>query len=474
MFRESKEKEFKRQGINPGNVNLVAPGGLNLLITQDAFIDISNEISNKHVKRVLGKDEISALYAFVQSLPVKLLAGLDYNKQISIVANEFVKNYKVYNSLIQTRGYNSYSEPNVKEYMKRELSSSDNNSIYNITGLAVQDNNGFRGKQSDSVPLDLTQENYSNNEENIIDFVKKIVGEKNLPQLLNDSAKTYANFQSLILRRHIIPFDSKNRTIVSYTASPPGVVPYTIVANPFTEYVFSLNFASTPGKQGVIRLQNIIQDFVRVEIRRFWFPVVNSPNCSAILFYRKMRLLIKELLPSSIQLDVNTVIDGALTVQYYHFELDVKEYVNGRVLLEMRNEGYNFNSQIKRLEKVTFMFLDPFGVVINSPDWIIVGPATLAVTAVTFVVATLDVTLFPGDIIYFNAVDPLGTQTKQFAYLNRPEGHVITSVTTPPLQTISIDYILAETITTYDTIQVYLGSRRVNFELLFSSVPEIV
>lgn len=459
---QGRAKEFRAQGFDP-NKNLVSPGGKNLVVTQNNLIKIANTISGVY-KRKLGDDEIRNLNSYIGGYPVKLVAGLTLPEQIKTVADDFIAAEKIYNSKITSRGVIDVANYEyVTDYMKKVLNSGGDNSIYNDDSLSVPTSDNFSEK---TVFASLDNQNQSekfDDKSTVSQILYQMFGGKSIIELMNQGSRTFSNYQSLVLRRHIINFDSRNRSLRDDAGT-----------SPFTDYEFSLSFATATGTQGVIRLQNILQDIVRLEIREFWFPVSNLINSKSIALYKTIKVFIKELSASAVQYDLINFPDSKKTANFYHFELDVKQIVAGRALLVPNATGYAFNVEIKRLEKITFQFFDPFYLITNLPDRLLVsfGSATLFTATFRNTPIGEPTLLNIGDIVYFNLdiTAYSGVALTQAQALNDIQGHTVIGLPTPGEFTINL------TVTSIpswpDEIQLFVGSRRVTFEMQALSVPD--
>lgn len=466
IYQVYKDKELQKRGI-PLNT-ILTPDNCQILLTKDALRSIANRISQETNKK-FTTPEIEQLINFITRLPTTKFHGKNISEAYENISNAYIDRYivkknlierNIPTSIIELTKLNEISEdPSINDYQRKEINqfTKDENPykyamFANRRGDAVVDQDRVDGKRSspDGLPSGrkLSPEEIDKANYKALKMVQNFLNPDSINDLIGRISSCYTNFSSINLPHQTIPLDSRNRLVTNTS---------------LTEYTWNIHTAGQPGHLGDIRIQDTLQQVVKIDIGSFWlpmYPVVGS-------YYNRIRLLIKEFSSqSNIVTEFLNPNQTEPTVYYYHFEFNIISISGNKVFLEPVNRSYIFRKPFARVETLTISFRTPFELLPFTPDR---GLYTLTFGNPTLFTITSEAAhlLATGDLVYVINSDPTSNEIAN--NINRQIGWFIT-VISPTQFTIPYDSSAAGGSET--NIEIYYGSKRVFLPIEFTSLEQ--
>lgn len=462
-----KERELEKRGVPP-DTTVITPDNCYLLIRKETLREIANRISE-----IIGKkftpDGINKLFEFISNLPPEMFYNMKLeNAKRSIIINFLNQNNIKHKldeqewpiSVVEITKLNEVTPyPTIEEYQKKEIKQfTKNESEFKYqafdrrVGNAIVDKGKMDGTRSipDGYPSGRkpTPDEIAKNTQEVLDLVKNFLDPESVNQLFGRLTNFYT-YQSISLPRQVIPLDSKNR-LLSNTNN--------------TEYSWNLNYAGHAGDPGDIRVQDTITQIIQMHIDSFWIP--KTPTIGN--YYQRVRMLIKEFTMQSIwSYDFISSPTGYQPIAtYFHFEFNVTEVQNDRILLTPVNPIYSFRKPIAQLNTITICFFTPTLPLVLSSDrdiyTITFGNPTLFT-----INSSSTLNLSTGDLVY--VLNANTTSSEINTLLNSSTGYFITKVSNTQF-TIQVD--TSSLTGTISNVTVFYGSKRIFFPLEFISLEQ--
>lgn len=465
--RQGRQKELQRRRALQTQASIITPDNHEILLTRDSLTTIANTVS-QIIRRKLSADDINNLVSFVYKLPPDRYYSLSLSEAQEKISGQFLSRYQAI--------ANNFSEESdiegmlgidhitdgpgtLQEYQKMELNqlTHDENqlkytSFQNRRGNAVVDSLRVDGKRSSPDSLkgshkvseeDLRKEFYD-----VAKLVEKFLDPDSISNMFNGMRQVWTTYQTVTLPHQTIPLDSRNRLVTHNTVG---------------EYKWNIHAAGKAGQLGDMRIQDVLEEVIQIKICPLWIPV----NDVLDDYYAKIRLLIKEFSSQSIQvtefLDAQECIP---TTTYYHFEFEIQRRDKNRLYLVPICDTFKFRKPFARVETLTTCFFAPFDKVDLDADRI---TTSVAAGNPTIFTSTTDHNLATGDLVY--VLNYASTNLPVLNdVVNRKKGYVVTKINATQFS-IPVDTTgaLPDPAT---NIHVILGSKRIFFELEFTSLED--
>jgi len=465
--RQGRLAELQRRRALQTQASIITPDNHEILLTKDSLTVIANKVSGI-VGKKLQRSEVDTLIKFVRTLPADRYYSLSLDEAQEKISGQFLSRYQAIannfseeSDIEHTLGIDHITDGagTLQEYQKMELNQLTKNenqlkftSFQNRRGNAVVDRPRVEGDYSspDSIKPgwkpdddDIRMTNYK-----AAKMVEKFLDPESISELFNGFRQVWTTYQTITLPHLTVPLDSRNRLVTHNTAG---------------EYKWNIHAAGKPGQLGDMRIQDVLEQVIQMKICPLWIPV----NDVLDDYYAKIRMLIKEFSSQSNQttqfLDAQECIP---TVQNYHFEFEIQRRDKNRLYLVPICDTYKFRKPFARVETLTTCFFAPFDKVDLDADRIVCSVASGNPTIFT---SSTPHNLATGDLVYVLNYASTNIPTLDNE-VNRIKGYIVTKIDATNFS-IPVDTTgsLPDPAT---NINVILGSKRIFFEVEFTSLEE--
>lgn len=465
--RQGRDKEFQRRRALQTQASIITPDNHEILLTQNSLTTIANTVSSIIGKK-LQRSDVDNLVKFVRSLPPDRYYSLSLSEAQEKISGQFLSRYHAI--------ANNFSEESdiegmlgidhitdgpgtLQEYQKMELEQLTRNEnplkfteYQNRRGNAVVDRPRVEGERSSPDSLKgshkVSDEELRKTTYDTAKLVERFLDPKSIDNMFNSMRQVWTTYQTITLPHQTVPLDSRNRLVTHNTIG---------------EYKWNIHAAGKAGQLGDIRMQDVLEEVIQMKISPLWIPV----NDVLDDYYAKIRLLIKEFSSQSIQ--VTEFLDSHQsipTTTYYHFEFEIERRDKNRLYLVPVCDTFKFRTHFARVETITTCFFAPFDKVDLDNDRIICSVASGSPTVFT---SSTDHNLATGDLVY--VLNYASTNLPALnSTVNRTKGYVVTKINATQFS-IVVDTTgsLPDPAT---NIHVILGSKRIFFELEFTSLQD--
>jgi hypothetical protein len=481
------QKELRREGI-PDDT-FVTPNLYNKLVTKECFHLILNNLAAA-IKRKPTRDEGEQLLRFIQQSPAERY----YNRPIVEVERaipidflrrqrEVDRTYREHEDVDRLSGLDDV-EGGLHGYQSKELKQfTQNENAYKIRyapdrrGNALVDRDRVAGLRSspNSVapaaslpygpngPAGPVSSNISTpgqpatggsgalSDEILKTFIplskalEQFIDPVNIEQIQQQSRQLYNTPDNLALVVQDVWFDNRN------SRSDAEIGP--------NEIGWYLHTSGQQGQRGNVRMEDVLQNIVVIQVFPFRIPITKATDA----YYQKVTLVIKELghqnIPMSEYLDPTQNIPTTFRMT---MEFDVERREKDQLYLKPTGDGlFRLREPFPELSTFTVGFRTPYQPLLLLPSEI---AFTLTYGNPTILTSVVAHNITSANLIYIynsnsgnSALDLL---------LNRVGGWYATRLTPT---TISIQ-ANTSALTGSESVNVFIGERRVNFRIRFISL----
>lgn len=460
IYQIAKEKEYRKSGFRLDT--LVTPDNHRLFISREFLLLMANKVSSITNKKCTVP-EIEQMDIFLKKYPPSKFNNGTMSNALELLANEFINRYAVEKKIADKNSSTSVvsltklnevtDDPTIDEYQKKEIKQftlNENQNKYSAftdrRGNAVVDKERNEGIRStpDGYPsghkISINEVNEQNYE--TLKLVKNFLNPDSIDQLVSRFSSSYLSFTNVSLPHQIVPLDSKNR-LLSNTSN--------------NEYSWNLNYSTNIGQLGDIKVQDTIQQVMRMSVESFWIPLTYINT-----YYSRIRMLIKEFTIQSIWDSefVSSDINKS-NLYYYHFEFNITQTSGDRAFLEPVNKDYTFRKPFAQVNTLTISFRTPFQSLTFDDDRGVYTITYANPTVFTLTSGTNN-NLATGDLIYVINSDSGNTTIDQL--LNNINGYIITKISATSF---SIPVDTSALVGTQTGVDVYYGSKRIVVPMRF-------
>jgi hypothetical protein len=466
--QQARIKELQRRRAlqrNPNGVSILTPDNFEILLTVESVTTIANKVS-EIIGEKMSRTEVDSLIQFVSMLPPDRYYTQSLMEAQDKIAAQFLnkmpamaKHFSDESDLEHRLGIDDITDGpgTLREYQKMELDQLTKNenqlkytSFQNRRGNAMVDRNRVEGDYSspDSIKPShkITDADVQKALFEGMGMVKRFLDPESIDDMFNSFRQVWTTFATVSLPHQTIPLDSRNRLLNH---------------NEVGEYKWYIHAAGVPGQLGNLRIQDTLQEVIKMRVCPFWIPVNDVMDD----YYGKVRLLIKEFQSQSIQ--VTQFLDSQEcepTVQNYHFEFEIERRDKNKLYLIPCNPDYIFRKPFARVETITTCFFSPYDFIDLDADRVVctvndANPAQFT--------SSQPHNLATGDLVYVLDYDS-GIQSLNTA-MNRTKGYIATKIDDVNF-TIEVDTTAAGGDVT--NVHCILGSKRIFLEIEFTSLEE--
>jgi len=466
-YYTANRNELKRRDVIPPDT-LLTKDNFRILLSKETFIDVANRVGTT-LGFKLTQTQVKEIMDLAARLPPSKFIGLNLSDARSKLANEYLQrgqDYREQYDETQTirvlADLDDMGDGTMESYNKKELFQlTDNENQYKITtfanrrGNAILDKDRVDGIRSSPNNLEsgkkISKDEYFRQILKTMNLINTFLAAESIDNMFKQFNQNTLTFNNVSLPHQIVQLDSRNRLLTSGNTN---------------QYKWNLNWAGQPGHLGDVRIWDTLQQIVSMKINSFWIPMLGNLGG----YYGKVRMLIREFIgQSTIVTEFLDATQNVPTVEYYHFEFNVTQVVGNRVFLEPENGGlYIFRKPFARPETITISFRTPFETMVLALDrgvyTVTFGNPTL------FTLTSPGVTnnfLATGDLVYVTGLDTVNDTIDD--QVNNPAGNIITFVS-PTQFTIAVDS--SALVGSETDINVYYGSKRIFFQLEFTSLEQ--
>lgn len=465
--RQGREKELQRRRALQTGASIITPDSYEILLTKISLITIANRISRITGKK-LQRGEVDILIKFVRTLPSDNYYSLSLNEAQDKISRQFLSRYQaIANNFSEESdiegmlGINHITDGpgTLQEYQKMEINQLTKNenqlkltSFPNRRGNAVVDRARVDGNRSspDSIKPDWkpSEDDMRTGVYKAAKMLEKFLDPESISEMFTGFRQSWTTFQTVTLPHLTIPLDSRNRLLTHTTTG---------------EYKWNIHAAGKPGQLGDMRIQDVLEQVIQMKICPFWIPV----NDVLDDYYAKVRLLIREFSSQSIQSTQFLNADETIpTVHNYHFEFEIQRRDKNRLYLVPVCNIFTFRKPFARVETLTTCFFSPFDKINLDADRVTCSVASGNPTIFT---SSVPHNLATGDLVYVLNYASANIPTLNVE-VNRIQGYIVTKI---DAYNFSIPVDTTGSLPNPQTnIHVILGSKRIFFELEFTSLEE--
>jgi len=462
-----RQKELGARRVK--NNTIVTPDNQGILLEKETLLSISNKISSITGAKMTATS-VSELVDMIKYMPPEQFFKRSLNHAENTIAKMFMTKHlreaaHVDVGLDRDGGDNTH----LGDYMKQEvMQTSADEHQYKYTahadrrGNSIIDRDRVDGLRSS--PNNVASSYGINPELGVNDpaFIGKImealnrVGSsfdpENIDQMFDrarSSVPGLQTFQNICFPHRVVPLDSRNKLQAH---------------NMENEIKWNLHSSGDSGRLGDVRIQDTLQEVIRVKICPFWIPIQDPLD----EYYDKIRIHIKEFWQASIVTEFLESDQTTPTTYNYHFEMEITEKKADRILLTPICNTYTFSKPIARIETLTVCFRSPFkAITLLDDQGLFTMTYSIAAAAPTVFSINSGVhNLNTGDLVYI--IDTNTGNNALTSTINRTSGHFITRINNTDFS-INVD---TNTLSpgSETNISVVYGSKRIFLQMEFTSL----
>jgi hypothetical protein len=463
---QGRNKELqRRRALQENGASIITPDNFNILLTGKSVTTIANNVSQLTGEK-MHRTDLDILIKFVRGLPPGQYYKLGLAQAQKQIAGQFlsrydeiVRNFSEESDIEKRVGIDSITDGpgTLLEYQKKEIDQLTRNenqlkytSFQDRRGNAMVDRDRVDGTRS---APDGIKPSYKVSDAEVqkalyegMGTIKKFLAPESIDAMFNHMRQVWTTFATVTLPHQTIPLDTRNRLLTHYVNN---------------EFKWSLNLAGQPGQLGNLRIQDNLQEIIKMKICPFWIPANDVMDD----YYAKVRMLIKEFQSQSIEvtqfLDPQECIP---TTQYYHFEFEIQRRDKNRIYLVPVCPEFIFRKPFARVETLTICFFSPYELIDFDADRIV---STVNAANPAQFTSTTPHNLATGDLVYVlnydSGISSLNSE------VNRQKGYFVTKIDATNF-TIEVDTTAAGG--DVFNVNVILGSKRIFMEIEFTSLEE--
>jgi hypothetical protein len=460
--RVGRQRELREQGVPLDT--LINNSSFRLLLTHDTLVKVADAVSRRTTRRPLAAAQIDQLRKFITQYPPGNLFDRSYHDAILHLANEYVN--RGYAARIGIREEDDDAKisgvagetdvATIAEYNKKEVMQFTPNenqlkfSTYaDRRGNAVIDRARVAGERSSPdniLPAGQAGQIAVNRElYKAMKLLQNFLEPQSVETMFATVQTATTTYQSINLPEQIIQLDTRNR-------DPTSAI---------NQFKWIVHNAGQVGSLGSIKLQDTVQQSIRMSVTPFWAPI----NASIVGPYDTIRMLVIEFGDQSIAVpQFNDPTQSKPIETPYHFEFNIAQTQGDRVYLVPKQPYFHFRRPVARVESLTLMFYTPYNIEIFDPDS---GYYTITFGNPTIFTGSVANTLNTGDLVYvYNASS--GNTTID-AEINQSQGWPVTRLSATQFS-IAVDS--SAVIGTDTNVLVYYGSKRMSIQLGLLSLEQ--
>lgn len=417
------------------------------LLEKPAIVAIANGVSS-NLDRPIKTNEANQLFNYIKDLDLTRFKGLEKRRVFAQIADEY------YEKLTKPKN----TEPiEIHEHLKNEIMhTSANEHQYKWTAhhdrigestinagfgnseksedsenSENSENSGTKSKLSSYLLSTLTKISTSLNPEYINNIFER--ARSSIPGL-----QTYDN---ITFPRTRITLDSRNKV-----ASSPN------------KFFWYLNPNKANRNAGAIKLNDTLCEIISIKTNQFWLPMQNPLD----FYYSSVFMNIKEISQNVVSTEFTGEYEDKSYVSNHHFEFHIKDFVDGKALLEPINAEYKLSKPLAQLNTISLEFRAPFQEIEFLQDRGIFTANYGNPTLYTLVSGSHN--LSTGDLVYIMKSNLSNSISQE---ITKNKGHFITRINS---QEISISLDTSAFAGTENNITIFYGNRRLITSLEFTSL----
>jgi len=415
-------------------------------LSKNGFLQTANAITQK-IGRKMSGEEIKKLRHLIENMPPAQFIGKSHLTVVHHIAHIFIKSGMDKTFIDDWR--QEYDVTEIHDYQRKEVQSmapAENQLKFTTfsdrMGKALPQRDGKADPISGLMPR--VDEIIQGNIEPPPGFLESLVlksayrtnqllqgflGAENLTEVLKREKNSLINYDSVILPRRIISFNSRNRS-------------------QSTDYFWELvPFPTGGNSRGQIILGDTLQQIVRISCNSIRFPIpATNPN---IVFYKKIKMLIIEFTGQGTIISTN---EDLSTKVFYTFEFD--SIRDGNYLNLTPTEPWTPNKVINQCSSISVRFYAQEQIIPDADRLTCV----ISNTNPAVITAPQPHYLITGDLVYFSSSGN--------TLLDQMSGYYIAVLSAT---TFSINFDLSHSPAAI-TSSVFFASKSIDFQLSFISL----